>query len=63
MSVCETETATGFDWAMGWPGAALLRRVRARYEARRVVARLRSLDDHLLRDIGLSRAEVDALDR
>jgi hypothetical protein len=63
MGAYEVDTRPGLDWASSWPGAGVLRRVRQRREARRVAARLRSLEDHLLRDIGLSRADLDALSR
>jgi uncharacterized protein YjiS (DUF1127 family) len=41
----------------------LLARARARHEAARSAERLRRLDDHLLRDIGITRDEIDALVR
>lgn len=38
----------------------LLARARARHEAARSAERLRRFDDHLLRDIGITREEIDA---
>jgi uncharacterized protein YjiS (DUF1127 family) len=41
----------------------LLARAHARHEAARSAERLRHLDDHLLRDIGITRDDIDALVR
>ena len=39
--------------------ASLISRVIGRWRARRAVARLADYDDHMLRDIGITRAEVN----
>jgi uncharacterized protein YjiS (DUF1127 family) len=51
-----------FAWpSFAGPGAArrLLRRLAALDAAYREIETLRSLDDHMLRDIGVTRADVD----
>jgi uncharacterized protein YjiS (DUF1127 family) len=41
----------------------LLARARRRHAARQAAHRMRMLDDHLLRDIGIDRADIDVLAR
>jgi uncharacterized protein YjiS (DUF1127 family) len=48
--------STQYDTANG----GLLRRLWSNWNARRSVAALEALDDHLLRDIGVTRAQVEA---
>jgi Domain of unknown function (DUF1127) len=42
-------------------GGGLLTRLIANWQARRAVASLAEMDDHILRDIGVSRRDVEGL--
>jgi len=45
--------------AMGEAGTPILKRLFRNWRARRNIVRLETLDDHLLYDLGVTRAEVE----